>query len=158
MRIAYFIFQGKISSPFLPFSFSLSLSLSLKVICDGPFNLCIQGVNRLVFCFLSHAGNSWSPLRKRGFLAQWSVTLCLWLACCAGSEWVQFTIKHSHQAYSVCKNYHRNHQRRERSFKFVPYWNSSPCLPLIEHPSGTEQCFVHIYSMYNMLVPSFALV
>lgn len=49
-RIASFIFQAHMSSPFWPLFFPLSLSLSLKVICDGSFKLCTQEVNRLLFC------------------------------------------------------------------------------------------------------------
>lgn len=92
-------------------------------------------------------------LGRGGFWHSDRPPFSLWSVCCAGSEWVQFTIKSSHQAYAVGTGRHHNHQRRESLNLFSTWILPSP-LPPQNTPSGTEQCSVQLYSMYSMLVPS----
>lgn len=115
---------------------------------------CEQAVPLCVSC----AGNSPLPLRKRRILAQWPATLSLGIACCAGSEWVQFTIQCMHQVYSVGTDCHHNHQRWERSSEFDFYLKPSFSPAPTEHSQGHRAGSVQIHSMYSMLVPALALV
>lgn len=159
IRTAYIICQACRSfSPSWLLSFPLSLSLSLKVICNGFLKLFTQDVNRLLCVF----GPVWEIhdhlLGRGGFWHSDLPSFSLWIACCAGSEWTQFIIRSIHQAYSVGTNCQCNHQRRERSSRFVSFLDPSFSPAQQKIPSSTGQYLMCIYNMDNMLVPSLTLV
>lgn len=115
-------------------------------------------MNRLFFPFGPRMGNSWSPLQKR-FLAWWHATLLYmghhlcWLrmslvyyqnyppSLSGGKELPSVTIKGKREVLDLF------------STQTLPSH-----LPLWEYCQGHRTVFVHLHGMYNMLVPSLALV
>lgn len=88
-------------------------------------------MNRLFFCVCVCPVQEIRDhlLGRGGFWHSNLPPFSLWIASCAGSEWVQFAIKSIHHAYSVGTDYHHNHHRWERSLSLFSTCNLPSRLP-----------------------------
>lgn len=152
-------FQGNISSPFWPLFFHSFCLCLWRSFVMAPLNCAHRMWTDCSFGYVCPVQEIHYHLLGRGgfWHSDRPPFSLLWNVCCAGSEWVQFTLKSVHQAYSVGTGRHHNHERWESQNLFSIWILSSPLPPQNTH-SDTEQCSVQLYGVYSMLVPSLAFV